>query len=49
MLSVGMVHIFILKIKGCKNTKYHILYLNVNKTTKYSAYREIVALHRTDL
>ena len=37
MLSVGMVHIFIIKIKGCKNTKCHILYADVNKTTKYSA------------
>lgn len=35
-----MVHIFILKIKGCKNTKYYILYANVNKTTKYSARRD---------
>ena len=37
MLSAGMVHIFILKIKGCKNIKCHILYADVNKTTKYSA------------
>lgn len=36
MLSAGMVHIFILKIKGRKNIKYHILYAGVNKTTKYS-------------
>ena len=36
MLSVGMVHIFIIKIKGYKNTKYHILYAGVNKTAKYS-------------